>query len=647
MRSDYGMPVYINKPINNEESDFLGLASNAKLLRNALDKCKTAGIIGNYGTGKSSLINFFINKYKEKDTVFAIINLWNTNNEDSEKDQKLKIHFNFLQQLAMQVKGSKFSKYVNKRLNKNYRNISLAANVNSWKWVLGAMIFFIMYSIVSNKYQTKAYTPLTIIDFLMSGTNVIGIIFFSFFILSIIKIIYGISIVYSDGKNNNEINENDIVEVYKEILHQFFYKKNCLKLVIIIEDLDRSTKKETRYFLESFNRLYIDSLKEENVKFIINVRAEDDLDVDSEQFIYSKIFNYIIRLNPVNINNYEEILDSLLLEKKNELGNIGIEVKNKDNSKLIEGMDVIIYGKGISFRDIKERLNYALQLYISLIDKAESERAKKAISFKKCAIVAYLDNAFPQDFHKLIESNVLEGIVLGYAKGSYKNIELLKKKIKSDTGSTNEEFVKEIASAIDSKLIDISYNLYIYNYPKNAYFRTISEQAVYNAIIYEDVDLDINKYISDVVSEVPEFIEDVYKERWRLKETLPEVTFENNILFIMAIEKYMDGVKLYLNNHLSFYSENVHSSIIFLNNLFSVENINWHKANSLFAEVLCEILTNKFIGTPKEYVLEVRKIIIKHCKEDILLYSKLFKGIGIPIDANEVKELGELSKVIK
>lgn len=46
MRSDYGMPVYINKPINNEESDFLGLASNAKLLRNALDKCKTAGIIG-------------------------------------------------------------------------------------------------------------------------------------------------------------------------------------------------------------------------------------------------------------------------------------------------------------------------------------------------------------------------------------------------------------------------------------------------------------------------------------------------------------------------------------------------------------------------------------------------------------------------
>lgn len=645
MQQNSKVPVYINKPIKDEEADIIGLDLYAEMLNDALPLSKTIGVVADYGTGKSSFIEYFCKKHLIGKKVVKI-NLW----EASDAKNDLMLHFHFLQQFSLGLNKPRVAKYVNKKLNSNYGLISVFANPGACACAFISIIAYILFYLSKAKHPIKGVDNPNFIDYLLNFTNIGGVLAL---IISIVAIIIAISkstVIFSNGKNSGRtINKNDIIEIYKEIVAKYGNKE----IVIIIEDLDRSSNADVIKFLKEFNKLYIDTLSDkENVKFIINLKSESGLGVITEP-IYPKIFNYIINLHPVNIDNYSEIIDSLLNEKKEEFKNLGINIKDKDNIKETEGMDIICYGKNLSIRNVKERLNHAVQIYSSLKDRAQNASAQKAISFRRCAFVAYIKNAFPDSFNLLAKHDFISEIIIKYAKDELKSVGFIEGEIKDKikdydktAPSSHDEFAKEMATAINNRTLDTSYRMYLYNYPKNAYFRTVDEQIIYDAIIYEyEVGSDFNEIIKKVYDENPEYIVNTYDERVSLKESLPRVTFDYEILSSIAFTNHKNAAIKYFKDNLDFTQEKAHSSNRFLEKLFSLR-LDWDSIIPIYAEEFSNIFIEKFYVAKKEQVINLRKRLINYFSEYIDLFKKVFVDSEVEITLSEIELINNLDKCL-
>lgn len=59
--------VYINQEISSEEEDLIGINSQVESIKSAVDQgAKMIGIIADYGTGKSSVVELFNNRYNNQ-----------------------------------------------------------------------------------------------------------------------------------------------------------------------------------------------------------------------------------------------------------------------------------------------------------------------------------------------------------------------------------------------------------------------------------------------------------------------------------------------------------------------------------------------------------------------------------------------------
>ena len=57
--------IFVNNPINDDKQDVLGIKTYVNRINQAInDKANIIGIIGDYGTGKSSLIELIKSKHK-------------------------------------------------------------------------------------------------------------------------------------------------------------------------------------------------------------------------------------------------------------------------------------------------------------------------------------------------------------------------------------------------------------------------------------------------------------------------------------------------------------------------------------------------------------------------------------------------------
>ena len=80
--------VFTNIPIKDKDKDLLGINNEANRIENAIDEgANIIGIIGDYGTGKSSLIEMLKNKFLN----VININMWNSVNTKTEEDSIIKI----------------------------------------------------------------------------------------------------------------------------------------------------------------------------------------------------------------------------------------------------------------------------------------------------------------------------------------------------------------------------------------------------------------------------------------------------------------------------------------------------------------------------------------------------------------------------
>ena len=247
-----------NSPIEDEKDDVFDFSIKASAIEKAIENgANMIALIGDYGTGKSSLTKILYKRNEKKFNNPIFINLWDCiSTMDVNDDNKNVSYFtkSFLYQLALGNKNhNHFSRYINQRLSKNYGKLSFAlAKKGTLTWIFLFGINLVLFFILK-----ESLLPDTIGKFMLKDIQNLKELFWYRFIMFLSSIRYiflffaGFSI-YEALKNNNilfslwdsqgkiEPTDTDCFEVFEEIISKTTNNHNSKKQLIIIEDLDRS-----------------------------------------------------------------------------------------------------------------------------------------------------------------------------------------------------------------------------------------------------------------------------------------------------------------------------------------------------------------------------------------------------------------------
>ncbi len=660
--------VYVNKPINNYEEDILGVQTHINRIDNAIENgANVIGIIGDYGTGKSSLIELLKNKYSNAITI----NMWNNSYTEINNENKTGITDltkNFLFQMAI-GEDTKFAQYINKKLSKNYGILSIMkSGKRFWLYFVFAIIFWGMYKICAQLpvdiYETSIYKSLNnclgnnffpdgfwqTTIFLVYGILVnCNMIFAIVAILLIIKAVLKTTIVFSlwDSQGKREPDVNDIYDIYLEIAKKITDKNG--KRVIIIEDLDRTNKIESiREFIKEiyrFNNVLPKELSNKLI-FIIEVKSEEAMKELEKQFdieeidtngLYKKVFYFKVRLNPIHNSDYQEILFDLLKQQEIRLKeNLGITLQET----LPEEFAYIVKGKNLTIRDLKERLNRSFEIYENLVQKGEKTGA--LIDYKKCAIVAYLESTYPTEMQDFIsdENRFSKILEQSYVIKQKSNISLTEKieAIRAITlkGSSNE-FTDEIAVFIANDLIDEDFRMYFYNYPKGQRIKSAEEINVENLILYPSQNEVVEEEkIIKAVEKNPNVIINAYERRKKEKLVFPRIIFQSEILYRTALNGFYDKVLETLEKDVKWKTENKVESGKIIKKI-----CNYNIDSKQLIEEYSEILINDFKELTEKEVIGARMEIINATSKYLLAFKSIFVNDELPLISKEELELIE------
>ena len=564
--------AYFNKPIRENSVDEIGVNTYVEHLESAIENdADIISIVSGFGTGKSSLIELLKERYngwedKNKDKnkkrykrVYCQINLWsqlkerdNEKDEDKYQEHTLELHRTFLYQLISTIYPYKGS-YISRRMGRNFGMLKISTENPLWNVLIHfAVIVFAFVSIVRS-FSEQIITSEILTDKTLSNITILG---YTFCAVIILLLLIRTEIIFSskNSEGNRKIEENELVDLYRQhvlIPNRWFeFLLNVIRgkrhFVVVIEDLDRTQEANSVYhFLKEMRKYYIPSELIEKafvnkVTFIVNIMPEALLKgkivepQEQKENIYDKIFDYSIHLNKVNIDNFDSILDALLLEKENELIELGIEIKKEDNVHEIPGMQWIVYGKELSLRQVKTRLNDAVLTYESIMKKFGKEYA----DFEKCACVAYLRNVFQEQFYQ-IEDRKLDEMVVWYTKERGNEQEFIDKFLKENL--KEKDFLKTLYILIKSHLIDGNYRIYFYNYPKGSKLYNMQETRVRNLILYnEELTTESESDIIRVVDDHPNVIIEALETALELVKQLPEIVLWSKGLWEVANNHFED-----------------------------------------------------------------------------------------------------------
>lgn len=596
--------IYLNTPITTKENDIIGLSVCADKLSDAIDEgAQMIAITSPFGSGKTSVIDLLQEKRGDNKKEHILkIPMWSQLHQLENRTNEL--HRNFLYQISSLI-NHKRGTYISRRLSNNYGLLALHANkIHSWVFFTIILLFGCAAWCVD--HFSEDFERLIPIFKDKSGYVVVALIVIAIYIG--ILVLTRSEIIFSSQKSEKErtIEEDEIIDLYRtEILKhgtrfgEWIRRKTrnrklrplrAHKYIIVVEDLDRTNDGQSVInFLTELRKYYIPTnhsnsktarFKNE-VVFIVNIKPESVLlseiksqkkttapnkdnakepedimandddtigekstdvfeyyDNYASEHLFAKVFDFVLDLQTINIIDYETILEGLLETKKDILSKMEL----KSSGKLIEisGMLWIIRGKTLDIREIKNRLNKAFLVFETLQNRFPEE--KNQVSFEKCAIVAYLTTTFEHEFHltddtafqKLIELNIKH--------------ELDEESCKRILRVNNNDYIKAVLELTESKLIDDSYRMYFYNYPKESKIYSYSETIVQKAILYGEESEDLDSAIDNVLKCGSSIIVDSFEKMKKLKLRLPSLVFSHEKLYIYALNHAENEIILWLDN---------------------------------------------------------------------------------------------------
>lgn len=659
--------VYINSPAASDRDDIIGVSSIVESIKEAIKSgARMIGILADFGTGKSSITSMLSS---ENSKLFHLtnINLWDClyMNNPGEPDSALRISLltkTFLYQLASSVTrkngSSAFAKHIGKKLSRNYSLLSLSI-VSAWQWValVGAAVFYCLYAVLANSsisslnFILKSASNHTIISRLLIDISPVLLI------LSIVLVVLcvrgtGIAFSHWKGTEKREPDSNDVFEAYSEVaqkiyIHSFWH--NSIE-VILVEDLDRINDKQVVVgFLKELYRFQnlMTTTQRKKIAFLISVKPEELLESRKEgsDFVFSKLFDYSIHLKPLQHEDYEEIVLSIIsqgaIEKKQQLEKL---LGNKSlNGSLPGDFSWIIKGQNLTIRDLKDRLNQTVALRITLENK--NYQVYSAISFASCAAVTYLEHQYGKQYHNLIgnEDKFSQIIRKAYSiRNSLssvidKTISLRKEFEAIYPENSSEEckaMISDVSNMIINGEIDDDFRMYFYNYPKGKHILNSDEKDLsrllmlpreYNddPAVNEKVDriLEANRNDNIITQCINRLVRDAVAD-------YPLVIFQNEYLLNYAIKASKSLFSATITNRLIWSEANYSNCLKCISEIGSFSD----KTRSLFLHEYSKPIEQQLTALSTDLLSRVRLELTRVFKKEIVL----LRNIYIEQNSNEV-----------
>ena len=456
---------------------------------------------------------------------------------------------------------------------------------------------------------------------------------------SAILAIFGIkdiSVAFSHWKMTNAKSPeiNDIFDIYRIIADEICPSKSKKQLVFI-DDLDRIGSKEVVIsFLKELYR-FQDSICDKKSKFvfIVSVMPESNLlrgDQDGvNSNVFSKIFDTTLYLKPIHFDDYDSILLQLIKGNENKKQALEKLIGENIDEHLPDAFKWIKRGSNLTLRDLKERLNQAIAIMVSLVNK--SYAGNSAADFQACTAVAYLESAFPDDYYRLIKNEV------HFAEFIKKSMPIINESSENDDKQLIQEFnatfegeafsgkfKTELCMLIFAGIFDDDFRMYFYTYPKGSHIKTTAEREICDYILFPNQRSDYSG-LSDAVNQAFETGNNTTVEQAiSVSSSFPRVLLENDILFTKSAkinsEKLFYAFKRFCIEKPDSENKDIDTwkRVLLLSD----------PQRQYFIDSICSTLIG--INTDDSF-LKFRKKLILAFANEILNFSNVFIGDNIPI----------------
>ncbi len=642
--------LFLNLPISTETEDVIGLGSYAESLSDAIDSgAQMVAITSPFGSGKTSVIELLQEKRSnELNEKILKIPMWSHLNSDKSKVSSTELHRTLIYQIASQIDHIKGT-YISRRLSSNYGLLKFHANKTIYFILSIIALLGIVFLWCDKNYGDVIKSLFEDYDDFSGGIKPILIILL--FIICVI-ILYCAEIIFSSKNSEKErtIEPDEIIDVYKTEILKHYNKiqqvlMKCKKInfkgcryIITIEDLDRIDDgkvvidflKELRKYYIPTNSKNINNFKN-SVVFIVTIKPEatlfDDYNLlrdDNKNTLYSKIFDYVISLPVINIDDYDTVLEGLLESKRQTLTSLIPEVFSEtEKFTNITGINWILFGKKIGIRELKIRLNKTFLVYNTL----KKRFPESIISFEKCAVFAYLSTEFEDDFSNTPDSAFMKLVDRFISDGA-----VSKRICCEELLSKNAEYVEIIKRLVEAKLIDESYHLYFYNYPKGSEIYSYDELIVRKALFYGENSKDLSASIAAIEKNNSPVIKQSLEKIKLLGINLPEVVFENEKVYTQVLKLEPDLVISWLNC-LDYTDSEIDKTIKII-----IKVLSYDKKRIIYnkdiAFEFCKIWESKF---KENTLLKLRTKLCTCFPKEIIWYKSLFFGVHSLITSREIK----------
>lgn len=647
--------LFLNTPISTEEDDIIGVGTHIRKLNAAIDSdAQMIAMTSPFGAGKTSVIELLqaSREKKRKDRKFreriklprqakekvVKISMWSHLPKEGQEKSVTDLHRTFIYQLASRIKPQRGS-YVYRRLNPNYGMLRLYTNKMRF-WVLTIVTLFfalISWAIKTFSEELEPIMPEIIMDHsdaFATGAFFMAILF-GLLVLTRADILFS----FKKGEEGRDIDTDEIIDLYRtEFLKPWRHERSRppklfpgTHYIVVIEDLDRTVNHTAVISFLTELRKYCspDAQYKNRMTFVVNIKPESVLDSKSAfsdgGSIYAKIFDFVLNLQTINIDNYDAILEGLLKPRKERISALGLQYEPDRIVDTLPGMQWIIREQRIGIREVKERLNIAFSLYEALHGKFP----QSDISMETCAAVAYLTTAFEKDFYSL-KGREFGLLVDKYIENPSADYHLCGEILQG----TSEEFQKTVWQLIDAKLIGASYRSYFYNYPQSSKLYTTNESRVINAILYGEQTPGLNEAVEKVLATKSTAIADAFHKVDQLKIQLPDLIFDAEFLYIEALRVIRPGLIRKLRT-LDYSTDGLEKTFqIYLKVLSYDRDRRCYSQDD--AALFCGLWEKEFSETA---LLQWRKLLCRQFPSEILWYRSLFFGVHGLITRDELDAL--------
>lgn len=614
-------------PVSDYKDDYVGFEAEVEMIKESVESdSKIIGLISEYGSGKSSIIELLKNSLDADDYDVVNINLLDPDG----KNNDLEAHKRMLIQLANHKYSDKKNKkklsHITKRLNPNYKSIDISTTSNISSFFIGlSILFFIVKFLYANSILSYLnFLPHSkyqdIINIIKEVCNLSGVIGFIILFVTVIK--SELICNYLKNGDNQSLNEFDLMEISKQLVNQ---EKTT---VIIIEDLDRLN--EPNYIEEFIKEISTYYKSMDNCKFIIALTSEEFYEMSSDKETKNradskyKPFNMVIDLPNIKNSDYGVILNKLLLSKK-EIFKTSLDI---DIEQTLDSWSWLSFGTNMNIRRLKHRINSVIHLYKTLIKRFPG----KYIELKTCIAVVYLKDEYEKDYEQLISNEKKEFKLK-------QNVErYIKENISSDSLSGIEYDLYKLTKG---GYIDYNCEMYCFNYSKYNKIFDVYEYELVNALMYDrKLELDDLK-VENIINNNPDCIKDILDKRLSLNMELPLNIFDSKPL-INYLYDNKDMVDVMCKDLLPIDNGHIKSTVSRINKIkgtkfFDEENLNEYIENA--SRKLQEDGNIESIDQIRLNLLDVigNPLIMKPLYEDD--YSIITK--------EEMKKIGNLSYAIE